>query len=86
MNRKNTAASGKLIKAVYGSYVCVYMLCASQWGRLEYDTVVVGKMVRGEGAWVICVCISYSICLIKLKEWNGLQRFPVKRNTIRWEY
>jgi len=29
MNRKNTAASGKLIKAVYDSYVCVYMLCAS---------------------------------------------------------
>ena len=29
MNRKNTAASGKLIKAVYGLYVCVYMLCAS---------------------------------------------------------
>jgi len=26
---KNTAASGKLIKAVYGLYVCVYMLCAS---------------------------------------------------------
>jgi len=25
MNRKNTAASGKLIKAVYGLYVCVYM-------------------------------------------------------------
>ena len=29
MNRKNTAASGKLIKAVLGSYVRVYTLCAS---------------------------------------------------------
>jgi len=29
MNRKNSAASGKLIKAVYGSYVCVHMLCAN---------------------------------------------------------
>jgi len=26
-NRKNTAVSGKLIKAIYGSYVYVYMLC-----------------------------------------------------------
>jgi len=22
--------------------------------------VVVGKMVRGEDAWVVCVCISYT--------------------------
>jgi len=28
-SEKNIAASGKLIKAVYGLYVCVYMLCAS---------------------------------------------------------
>jgi len=26
---KNTSASGKLIKAVYDSCVCVYTLCAS---------------------------------------------------------
>jgi len=41
MNRKDTAASGKLIKAVYGLYVCVYMLCAGYSGRLEYNTVVI---------------------------------------------
>ena len=28
MNRKNTAASDRLIKAVYVSHVYVYMLCA----------------------------------------------------------
>ena len=22
--------------------------------------MVVGRMVRGEGAWVVCVCISYT--------------------------
>ena len=43
MNRKNTAASGKLIKAVYVLYVCGYMLCASQSGRLEYKTVEIGE-------------------------------------------
>ena len=58
MNRKNTAASGKLFKAVYGSYVYVCKLRAIQSGWLEYNTVVVGRMVRGEGAWAVCVCIS----------------------------
>ena len=57
--KKNTAASGKLIKAVYDLYVCVYMLCAVQSGRLEYNIVVIGKMVREEGVCVVCVCISY---------------------------
>ena len=50
MNRKNTAASGKLIKAVYGSYVCIYVLRASYSGLLEYNIVVIGKMIRKEGA------------------------------------
>ena len=25
---------------------------------VEGNTVVVGRMVRGEGAWAVCVCIS----------------------------
>ena len=40
--KKNTATSGKLIKAVYASYVYVYMFCTSQSGRLEYDSLFVG--------------------------------------------
>jgi len=36
------------------------MLCASLSGRLGCNTVVVGRMVRGEGAWDVCVCISYT--------------------------
>ena len=58
MHRKNTAAYGKPIKVVYSSYVYVCMLSASQSGLLEYTNVVVGRMVRGEGAWVLCLCIS----------------------------
>ena len=26
---------------------------------IEYNTVVVGRMVRGEDAWAVCVFISY---------------------------
>ena len=52
LTEKTIASSGTLIKAVYGLYICVYLLCASQSGRLEQNTVVVGEMVRGEGAWV----------------------------------
>jgi len=29
MNQKNTATSGKLIKAVYASYVYVYIFCTT---------------------------------------------------------
>jgi len=58
MNRKNTAASDKLIKAVHGSYV--YMLCASLSGRLKCNSVVERRMVKGECAWDVCVCISYT--------------------------
>jgi hypothetical protein len=35
MNKKNTATSDKLIKAVYTSYVYVYISCTSWSGRLE---------------------------------------------------
>jgi len=56
------------IKAVYVSLVYVYMLCTEQSGQLECNYVFsglgsdlsVGRMVRGEGAWVVCVCISYT--------------------------
>ena len=55
-----------LIKAVY--VLLVYMLCIGESGQLECNSVFsglgsdlsVGRMVRGEGAWVICVCISYT--------------------------
>ena len=38
---KNTATSGKLIKAVYISNVYVYIFCASYSGRLEYNSLFV---------------------------------------------
>jgi len=28
--------------------------------RLDYNTVLFGGMVKGEGVWVVCVCISYT--------------------------
>jgi len=40
---KNTATSGKLIKAVNNFvyiFVCIY--CTSQWGRLEYTSLFAG--------------------------------------------
>ena len=40
--KKNTATSGKPIKAVYASYVCVYIYCTSWSGRLEYNSPFVG--------------------------------------------
>ena len=40
--QKNTATSGKLIKAEYASYVYVYIYCTSQSGRLEHNSVFVG--------------------------------------------
>ena len=47
--QKNTTTSGKLIKAVYASYVYVY--CTSWSGRLEYNSVFVGLGGLGcEGA------------------------------------
>jgi len=57
-----------LIKAVYVSYVNVYMLCTGYSGQLECNSVFnglgsdlsVGRMVRGEDAWVVCVYISYT--------------------------
>ena len=68
MNRKNTAASDRLIKAVYVSYVYVYMLRTEQSGQLVCNSVFsglgsdlsVGRMVRGEGVQAVCVCISYT--------------------------
>jgi len=42
MNKKNTTTSGKLIKALYGSYVCVYIFCTIQSGPLEYTSLFVG--------------------------------------------
>jgi len=35
--KKNTATSGKLTKAVYALYVYVYVFCTSYSGRLEYN-------------------------------------------------
>jgi len=40
--QKNTMTSGKPIKAVYASYVYVYVFCTSQSGRLGYNSVFVG--------------------------------------------
>ena len=40
--QKDTATSGKLIKAVYASYVYVYISCTSQSGRLKYNSLFVG--------------------------------------------
>jgi len=36
--QKNTATSGKLIKAVYASYVYVCISCTSYSGRLECNS------------------------------------------------
>ena len=66
---KNNATFDRLIKAVYVSHVYVYMLCTGQPGQLEGNSVFgglgsdlsVGRMVRGEGAWVVCVCITYTL-------------------------
>jgi len=38
--QKNTATSGKLIKAVYASYV--YISCTSWSGQLQYNSLFVG--------------------------------------------
>jgi hypothetical protein len=40
--QKNTATSGKLIKAVYVSYDYVYILCTRLSGRLVYNSIFVG--------------------------------------------
>jgi len=40
--KKNTTTSGKLIQAVYASYVYVYIFCTSQSGQLEYNSLFVG--------------------------------------------
>jgi len=49
---KNTATSGKLIKAVYAAYGYVYICCTSQSGQLEYNSVFVGLGEWGErGQW-----------------------------------
>jgi len=40
---KTTGTSGRLIKAVYASYVCVHVSCTSQSGRLEAYGILVGK-------------------------------------------
>jgi len=51
--KKNTATFGKLIEAVYASYVYVYIFCTSQLGRLEYNFLFVGlREVGYEGGWV----------------------------------
>jgi len=48
---KNTGTSGRLIKAVYASYVCVHVSCTSQSGRLECTSLFVGLGGLGyEGA------------------------------------
>ena len=40
--KKNAATSGMLIKAVYASYVYVYIYCTSWSGTLEYNSLFVG--------------------------------------------
>ena len=45
--KKKPATAGKLIKAVYVSYVYVYICCTSWSGRLEYNSLFVGL-----GGWV----------------------------------
>jgi hypothetical protein len=47
--QKNSATSGKLNKAVYVSYGYVYILCTSQYGRLQYNWLFVGLGVGGWG-------------------------------------
>jgi len=44
------------------------MLCTGYPGQLECNSIFsglgsdssIGRMVTGEGAWVVCVCISYT--------------------------
>jgi len=43
--KKNTVTLGKLINAVYTSYVYVYVSCASWSVRLEYNSLFVGLVV-----------------------------------------
>ena len=65
---KNTATFDRLIKAAYVLHVYVYMLSTGQPGQLECNSVFsglgshlsVGRIVRGEVARVVCVCISYT--------------------------
>jgi hypothetical protein len=44
---KNTATTSKLIIAVYASYVSDYISCTCYSGRLEYNSLFVGR-----GVWV----------------------------------
>ena len=49
---KNTANSGKLIKAVYTSHVYVCIFCTSFSSRLVYNSLFVGQGVLGcKGQW-----------------------------------
>jgi hypothetical protein len=47
---KNTATSGKLIKAVCAAQVCVSVFCASYAGQLEYNSLFV--RLGGGGGYV----------------------------------
>jgi len=35
-------------------------ICYVQGNQIGQSITLVGRMVRGEGAWVVCVCISYT--------------------------
>ena len=48
--QQNTATSGRLIKAVYASYVDVYISCTSYSGRLEYNSIF---LIEREGGGVV---------------------------------
>jgi hypothetical protein len=48
MEKKNTATSSKIIKAVCTSYDYVYVFCTSKSGQLEYNSLFVGV-----GGWGI---------------------------------
>jgi hypothetical protein len=45
--KKHTTTSGKLMTAVYASYVYVHIFCTSQLGRLEYNSLSIGRGVWG---------------------------------------
>jgi hypothetical protein len=46
-HKKNITTSGKLIKAVYASYVYVYIFYANWSGRLEYNSLFIGPWGLG---------------------------------------
>jgi len=80
MNKKNTAKSGRLIKAVYASYVYVYILCASYSGRLEYNSLYIGQVSWGEWGNVSHSLLRYMkdiLLLLHLPLYFSVSKFPI---------